>query len=224
MSLNTEKEEIAVVVNRLCDNLSTTISSKLGREGVALRHQIGDVRANYDTMLRDGQFATELLACFTTAREANVKLESLIFVRQGLFAENPDGDISIAIVQAAIVFCLAAESRMISVIEFVSRDDVEIMMRRMKLAFDTARDLAADALDSSTYQQLTALAGALTNHLANKARPLPRMVTFNIPTSLPALAVSQRIYYDSSRWEEIIQENKTIHPAFVQREIRGLST
>lgn len=223
MSLISEHIEIAAVINRLLDNLSATNSSQTGREGVALRNQIGDVRANYDRMLRDDTFTTELLACFTAAREANVKLASLAVVHQRLFEEKPVGPISISIIQAATVFCLAAESRMITDITFVSRDDVEVMIKKMKLAFDTARELAADALDTTCYQKLTALAGALTNHLSTVARPLPRMIAFKLPVSLPALALSQRVYYDPSRWEEIIDENKTIHPAFVRREIRGLS-
>lgn len=223
MSMNSEKEEIAALIERLCNNLSATVSSKTGRAGVTLRNQIGKVRAKYDTMLRDNTFTTELMACFTAARTANVTLDSLTVVRQGLFSETPDGDISAAIIQAAITFCLSTEARMIGLLEFTSRDDVETLMKRMKLAFDTARDLAADALDSSTYQALTALAGSLTNHLSNTARPLPRMVTFNMRITLPALSASQLVYYDSSRWEELVLENKTIHPAFMQRELRGLS-
>lgn len=223
MSLNSEKTEIEGIVNRLLDVLSAAPPTKVGSEAIVLRHKIGDLRASFFDDLRDGTFTSDLLACFTAAREANVKLTGLFSVHQSLFAENPVGLISVGIVQAAIVFCLATESRMILLLEFVSRDDVEVMMNKMKTAFDTARNLAADMLDSSAYQNLTTLAGALTNHLANVSRPLPRMLSFSLSAAFPALTLSQRIYYSAFRWEEIIQENKIVHPAFCPREIRGLS-
>jgi len=223
MSLNSEKDEIDGVVNRMLDALSSSAPSRTGTEGISLRSKIGDMRANYFEYLRVGTFAANLLDCFTTAREANVKLSGLIIVHQTLFDEELIGSISIEIVQVAIVFCLAAESRMIAELVFVSRDDVEIMMNRMKIVFDTARNLAADMLDSSAYQKLTALAGALTNHLANASRPLPRMLTFELAIVLPALALSQRVYYNAERWEELMNENKIVHPAFSPRSIRGLS-
>lgn len=223
MTISTEKEEVVGVMDRLCNALSATISSNTGRLGVQLRNQIGDMRVNYDIWWLDGTFMTKLLACFTTARQAPVKLESLTVVRQALFAEHPVGGVSMTIVQGAITLCLSAEGRMITDIKFVSRDDVENMITKMGAAFDTARDLAADAIDSSNYQALTALAGSVISHLADVARPLPRMITFKMSKTMPALVVAQRFYYDPSRWEEIISENRTIHPAFVQREIRGLS-
>jgi len=44
-----------------------------------------------------------------------------------------------------------------------------------------------------------------------------------LTASLPALTLSQQIYYIADRSDEIIDENKIIHPAFCLREIRGLS-
>jgi prophage DNA circulation protein len=49
------------------------------------------------------------------------------------------------------------------------------------------------------------------------------MVDFSMSMSYPAVALSQRIYYDASRWEELIAENRTIHPLFMRRSVRGLS-
>lgn len=223
MSLVLQKNELTEVINRLLDNLSATVSSKTGRKGVILRQKIGDLRANFLEDLRTEIFATKLLACFQSASDAGVKLSSLVNVHRKLFEEKPIGDISVSIVQIATAFCLAAESRIITKIEFTSRDDVELMIKTMKLAFDNARDLAADAIDSFSYQTLTILAGALTNHLATIARPLPRMITFKMSTSMPALALSNRIYYTANRSEELTLENKIIHPAFCLRELRGLS-
>ena len=218
-----EQSEITGLVNRLLDNFGNCISAMTGEDGVELRHQIGDMRAFYFQYLNDGTFSTRLLNCFTLARKDNVPLTSLTLIRLALFQEAPVCDVANAIVQQTIIFCLAAESRMITAIEFTSRDDVDAMIGVMKMAFDNARDILADAVDSVLYQTMIYLGGALINHLAMIGRPLPRMVSFSMPISMPALALSQRIYYDASRWEELVLENKTVHPAFVQREIRGLS-
>lgn len=223
MSLSSEKVELKETIYRLLDNMLAMISSQTGREGVELRSSIGDVRSNYYSMIYDGTFPAKLLECFTSAKKANVKLASLVNVHQKLFEESPVGDFSTAVVQMAIVFCLSTESRIISELGFKSREDIELLIDKMKIAFDTARLLTADAPDTSAYQQLTNLAGALMAHLADVARPLPRMVTFELKAAMPALALSQYVYYEAGRWEEIVDENKVVHPLFCPRTIRGLS-
>lgn len=223
MSLNKESTELKGIVNRLLDNMSLLVTSQTGRDGVELRHQIGNIRANYNSMIAAGTFPTELQACFKSALQANAKLASLFIVHDGLFAERPVGGISAAVVQMAIIFCLSTESRIIVGLKFTSRDDVELMLSKVRGIFDTARVLSADAPDTSAYQKLTLLAGSLINHLSDVSRPLPRMVTFSLMASLPALTLSQQIYYTAERSDEIIDENKIVHPAFCIREIRGLS-
>jgi len=223
MSLNRESAELSGIINRLLDNLASTITSQTGRDGVELRHQIGMIRSNYQAMIVAGTFPTDLQTCFKLAQSANVKLASLFTVHDGLFKEVPVGAISAAVVQMAIIFCLSTESRLISALTFTSRDDVEMLMGKMRNVFDVARVLAADAPDTSAYQKLTILAGNAISHLSDVSRPLPRMVTFELTASLPVLTVSQRVYYTADRSDEIIDENKIIHPAFCTREIRGLS-
>ena len=224
MSIDSEKKQIGLIVNRLLDSLMATVSSHTGTFGSALRRQIGIVRAKYMLFLGDGVFPKELEACFQAAIDAKVDLMRLGDVRRVLFAETPQKDsIASAIVQLAVVFCLSAQARLLTTTVFTSRDDVEAMMKRVKEVFDVAREMAADANNSATYQALTYLAGALTNHLAATARPLPKMVNFTMTKNLPALALSQRIYYDASRWEELVAENKVVHPLFMPREIVGLS-
>lgn len=223
MSINSESVELKDIINRLLDNLSFSITSQSGREGVELRHKIGNIRSNYVSMIIDRTFPTELLSCFTSAKNANAKLSGLFVIHQGLFKEVPIGEISFAVVQMGILFCLSTESKMITNIEFTSRDDVELMMNKMRDIFEIARLLAADAPDSSSYQKLTILAGNLISYLSDVARPLPRMVTFKLNASFPSLTLSQLIYYTSDRAEEIVDENKIIHPAFCTKEIRGLS-
>lgn len=219
-----ERREIDGVMNRLLDLLSSTISSRSGLNSAALRTAIGDLRASYMNRLADGTFAAALLNCFNIIVETGGELPRLVTVHQQLFLEEPIGVTAEAIVQTAISYCLATEAKLITAIEFVSRDDVETLLKQTRDAFDFARERAADAEDSTYYRQLTALSGTVIKYLADTARPLARIVTFKMPGPMPALAVSERIYYAADRWEEIVNENKIVHPAFCPRELRGLSS
>jgi prophage DNA circulation protein len=52
---------------------------------------------------------------------------------------------------------------------------------------------------------------------------LPRIVNYQMPINYPALALANRIYADGSRSDELIAENETVHPAFMQRDVIALS-
>lgn len=223
MSLATEAEDIGDIVGRLLDNLSSAVASVGRQAGVEARRQIGIVQADYLVLLRDREFGTELLKCFTLLRVIPVTLDNVSYVRDQLFLEQPQGPIATALVQTAILYCLSTESRLLLLMTFTSRDAVEVMMARMKTAFDKARDLASDVMDSQAYMNLTKLAGSLTQHLATTARPLPRVVTFKVSQSYPAMPLANLLYHDASRWEELIAENNVHHPAFMPRVLRGLS-
>lgn len=221
-TLNSEQQAIKVIVNNLLDNLMATIPPQAD-QGAIFRHLIGEIRANFSPMLRNGTFSQNLLDCFAIIRKSNAKLASLFVVHNDLFAETANTDMTNALVQTAIVFCLSTEARMITDIAFVNRDDVEEMIKVMKGIFDLAIEMSADLSDTSFYRALIALSGSLTAHLATVARPLPRIISFDLKVPLPALSLSNLIYYTPERWEEIVAENRIVHPAFCPREIRGLS-
>lgn len=224
MSLHSEKDEIKGVVNRLIDSLSSTITWEVGRVGIVFRVSLGDLQANYYAYLNEGTFSQKLLDCFTNARNANVSFASFSKVHNQLFLENPVGEISQTIVMIAIVYCLAAEARVLTGATFVSQDDVRLTIQRAVSVFETAKVKAADAPDSSVYRSLITLGGSLVNHLTTTSYPLPRLIMFDLAVSMPALSLSQLIYHTADRSDEILNENKIIHPAFCPRSIRGLSS
>jgi hypothetical protein len=92
----------------------------------------------------------------------------------------------------------------------------------MKNWFDIAIELAAGQQDNPSYAALITLAGSITRYLADTARPLPRMLTYEL-IPMPGLALSQFIYSDGSRSEELAKENRVVHPAFCPAKIRALS-
>jgi hypothetical protein len=222
MTVQSEQDELKGIIARMCDVLFTIIPLR-GEAGSSLRRKIGILRVNAFNMLLDKSFSSYLLDIFSEARSVPVDIASIVRVRQVMMAESPVGEVSTRLVQTAIVFCLAFECRIISTTEYHSQNDVEAVIRRMNDAFDAAREMAADAMDSYSYQSMTALAGSLMNHLSSVSRQLPRVVQFEFNDFFPSLALANRIYQDASRYEEIAAENETIHPLFVQRLIKGLS-
>jgi prophage DNA circulation protein len=70
---------------------------------------------------------------------------------------------------------------------------------------------------------MLALHAAVTRDLTQRGRPLPRMVSYNTAASLPALALANRIYGDASRTDELIAENRAVHPLFMPAAGRALT-
>lgn len=223
MSIFSQTQELEEVIGRWADNMLFTVSSQTGELGAELRRQIGDVRANLISMVVDETLPDKLLGCYQAANLARVKLPALVNVRNKLWQENAQGNLAKAVVQSLIVMCLSAESRIIITMTFKSRDDIEVMMGKMKVAFDTAKEMAADQMDSISYQKLTYLAGSVARYLSVTAKPLPRMVNIRLTRPMPALTASQLIYRQAGRWEELVDENKVVHPAFCRVHLRGLS-
>ncbi len=219
--LRQDIDEIKDILERLSIVLLGFASNK-GPEASSLRKAVGYLHANVSTLAASGTLSGPLLACFTTAVDAGINVDTLDHVIDHLFQETPSEGASLLVVQTCILFALAQESRIVAGMEFVSRDDVDVMMTRMKSQFDAAKELAADAMESNTYSALLDLATALIRHLADTARPLPRMSTFNL-APLPALAASNFIYGDGSRWEDLVAENKIVHPAFLPASLRALN-
>ena len=89
--------------------------------------------------------------------------------------------------------------------------------------FDSAKLAMSNMITGTNYEFLVALSAALIQHLAATESQLPRIVSYQMPASLPALNVANFLYGDGARFDELIMENKTVHPAFMQRDLVALS-
>jgi len=227
-SLSVQRKEILDLIGRIMDNLALvlpsapppTLSTKLLAEA---RRQIGDVRAKTMEYVKNNTLGIELLACFVAARVAGTSLAGFARVRNALLNEDPVNFIPSLIVPAALLYCLTTESRIVAAMTFTSRDDAETMAQRMKKAFDDVKEVLADDIDPACYQSMVTLASSLTSHLTRTALVLPRIVEFNLAVNYPALKLSYLIYCDATRTEQIVAENRIVHPAFCPRDIRALS-
>lgn len=221
VSLAEDILDIEGIINRLAAVLSNFFPAK-GVLASELRRAIGDLKANLSKLVLSGTIGTAMLNAFTAANAAGITINSLDRVLQQLLSETPYAGGPLAVVHAGMVYTLSSQCRLIAEMTFVSRDDVEAMQLRMRNSFDLVKQSVADTMDSDTYSKLLIMAGLLSRHLADTARPLPRLVNFEL-SPMPALALANRIYGDGSRWEELLQENRIIHPLFFPREIRALS-
>jgi prophage DNA circulation protein len=222
MSIKTEFEEIEEIVARTLRNL-VAFSNKQGRAGAEMRRTVGDLVARVNIYLADGSFADRLLQCFKLATQAGIDLNWMDRVIKQLVLERPTTLTSTSVVQNSLIYALAQEGRIIAATTYRSRDDVDATMKRMKSNFDTVKFIIADTMSGPGYQAFIELASAVTRYLTDTARPLPRMLSYDMPTTLPALTLSNYIYGTGTRSLELEDENKVVHPAFMPRTLRALN-
>jgi hypothetical protein len=222
MAIRTELDEIQAIVQRTMANLMA-FNGMAGRSGADVRYLCGDMAVRAPVYLVNGTFAQRLLACFRATTTAGISLDWMDRVLDGLVAEKPVALTATIVVQNSLIFALAQEGRIIGATNYVSRDDVDAVMRRMKDRFDVIRDIIADTTSGPGFEAFVELTAGITRYLSDVARPLPRMLNYQMLIPLPALAITQFIYGDGSRDEEIAAENRVVHPAFCRMQIRALS-
>jgi prophage DNA circulation protein len=185
-----------------------------GRPGSDARTAIGDTRANAFALCIDDALGPPLANCFAQAQLAGSTMQQIDVVRQAVELETPQTLGGQLVQNAGIRFCLATECNIIAAMTFVSRQDVEAIKLQIQQPFQDAIETAADDMDQATFQALITLYGAVTNHMVQTALPLPRMVNFQFFQPLPSLVIAYKLYDDASRCDEIVAENKVVHPAF----------
>jgi len=214
--------EITDILTRMCESILSSFATFQGRSGAQLRINAGILLDNIGQSVLDASLPDKLGAVFDAAYDAGIKLADLENVLHQLEAEQPSTNGSTWTTQSAILLTLVTQCRLIADITFVSREDVDLIQDRMRTNFDAAKEWAADEMDNITYAQLVDLAAKLARYLADAALPLPTIVYYQLKP-LPALALAYRIYSDASRYEELMADNKVIHPLFMQSTVRALS-
>jgi prophage DNA circulation protein len=107
---------------------------------------------------------------------------------------------------------------------FVSREDVDQVSATINSSFDDMEEELADEMDAMGWRAVLKLHAAMTLHLVETARPLPRMVAYHFNLNLPSVVLAHRLYADASRADELRAENKIVHPAFCPLDGRALSS
>lgn len=210
------------IVQRTLINLLNTIGTS-DQNGINAKVVIGWTAANSLALLVYDQLGPPLDACFDFARQAGASLAQMEVVRVLLDVEQPVSLGATMIRDRSIMFALAQEGKIIGAMNFTSRQDVEDVIQAIQIPFNTAEEVSADTMDAMDYRGIIELRAAIVNHLVQTARPLPSMLTYWFATPLPSLVISQRLYGDASRYDEIRDENKVVHPAFCPTDGQALS-
>lgn len=192
--------------------------------GAELRRSCTALRGNARTLLQTATLGFPTLECFQAATRTGATSDDFARFRKYLESLAPVYGIGVIVRQMLLRMCLAEESRAVASTMFKSRDQVEACMSRMIGTFGAVQDYAADNREPDVFQAMTTLQATVARDLSVRARPLPKMVSFSYPKRPNALALANRLYGDAGRADELIGENKPIHPAFMPPTGRALST
>jgi prophage DNA circulation protein len=220
--LANQANEVLGIVQRIGPVVLSAAISPIGTVGTALRRAVGMMVAD-PNMLHMTTFAFAFSVCVDLARFSQATLVTMDRVRLAALAETPVSLPALQTVQAIVRITLACEARIIAAIVFKSRDEVDAVAAAINAAFSATEESASDDLDSATYMALIALHGTVVQHLAARARLLPRIITYSYGSVMPALRMAQRAYGDPSRFRELINENGIVHPAFMPRDGKMLA-
>jgi len=83
---------------------------------------------------------------------------------------------------------------------------------------------AGDAGDDASYGALRTLRQMAVALLIQAGAGLPRLQEFTYNAPLPALMLAQRIYADASRADQLIDQAKPVHPAFMPQQFQALAS
>ena len=188
-----------------------------------MRSACGDLIGNAQVLIQNDDAGKPLAECFRLAILTGISQKQLSYVRKIMSGQSPVSIGATLIKNSIIRMSLASEGRAIADMKFKSREEVEQLKLSMNAALNEAAEIAADDMDAMTYRSLVSLHAAITNHLVETARPLPRMIRFQFAAPMPTLAMAHRLYYDASRADELREENEVVHPAFMKPSGRALS-
>jgi prophage DNA circulation protein len=210
----------------ICETVLVTLLAQTPARGVLganLRTAVNSFRVNAVSILVADAAGPPLQQIFQLAQQNGIPLPQIEYVRQVAVAQTPTLPGAILIWNALIEFALATEALVIAATTFVSREDVEATRALVKAAFEPMEEAVTDVNDSVGYLALVSVHAAISYHLTITAEPLPEIVTYALSTIEPSLALAYKLYTDASRADQLVAENKVVHPAFMPLSGRALS-
>jgi prophage DNA circulation protein len=207
MNLAKRKVEAAALRAALA-GLIAAPSDRTTLAASALRRAAGELSADAESALEAGTAGTRLRACFTLLLTAGTTLSAVDGFRARMSGYTG------TVADVAFWLSLIATARIIADTQVRSRADAQDLLAYVAPLFQGAIDAAGDRDDSAIYLALVSLRASVTRDLVDRGRTLPQVVAYAVG-SLPAVALAQRLYADATRSDELISENRVIHPAFM---------
>lgn len=206
--------EVMAILRRIGPVILGSATNASGAIGGAMRQAVGLMMADTN-MTHMPTLAVALTVSLDLARQCNASLSSMDRVRRAALAESPTSLPATLTVLAIVRLALACEARILTGLTFKSRDEVDGIATSLTAAFNETEEVAADDLDAGTYQALIRLHGDVVKYLSERGRQLPRVIDYRNPGVEPVLTMAQRAYADPARTQELIDENRVVHPAFM---------
>jgi prophage DNA circulation protein len=203
-----------IIVATLKSLLEWSPTSVSDRDGANLKAAVNNVRVNVTRLLHTNTIGESLANCFDLAYTTGMTLPQIERVRKTPLAVKPKLVGAIVIRDTLIHLCLVTASRIIADTEFISREDVDTCKAIVNVSFTEAEEDATNQMDAMIYRDIVSLHAAVSFYLTETARPLPRMLRYQFNVPLPTLVIAHRLYQDAGRADDILKENKIVHPAF----------
>lgn len=207
--------EAAAVLTAVLQRVLATPAAGQGATGSTLRLLCGALISEAESLLRAATIGGRLAACFDQAFVAGASLTDAGLVISAAKEQTPASVAGKAMQDACLRFALVLFARVIANTSLTSRQQADALLDRANDEFAPVIDFAADALETSAYRALIQLHAAVARDLATRSLPLPRVVTFAFLSHKPALWLANRLYGDGSRVDDIVAQNRAVHPLFM---------
>lgn len=215
-------EAVSLVTDVVIPALLSTIGggTATGVTGAQLRYLCGVLAVNAGTQLAlspgNVSFWISLAQCFDAAQAiSTVTFNNMEAVRVACDAATPTGAPAKAVKNFSVRMSLAEQAKILAATTFTSRQSIDNIFNVIDASFDEAIRLAADNQDNVVYVALITMQAAVSNDLATRALPLPKLVAYNFTRQRSSLAMAQSLYQDPTRSDELIAENRPIRPLFM---------
>ncbi|HAT2288154.1 TPA: hypothetical protein I8190_005002 [Citrobacter freundii] len=103
-----------------------------------------------------------------------------------------------------------------------SREEAEQITQRAARQLDTALVLAGDRGDDDMYVSLLGVRTSFLSTMNARSSGLSELMQVTTIKPLPALTLANRLYQDASRADELVQEVRVPHPAFMPTTMKVL--
>lgn len=165
-------------------------------------------------------------AILNSAGSVNDRITALEKLANSISTEYQQSDSSKAISATMntliVVLCTGAMTSAAADSRPASTDEAEELTQRVSVQLDTALVLAGDRADDDMYNALLAVRSAFLSTMSERASGLSELLQVTTAQPLPALTLANRLYQDATRADELVQEARVPHPAFMPTTMKVL--
>lgn len=158
-------------------------------------------------------------AILNSTGSVNDRISALERLAKSISTEYQQSDSSKAVSESMntliVVLCSGAMACAVTDANPTSREEAEQITQRVTRQLDTALVLAGDRGDDDMYVLLLGVRTSFLSTMNARSSGLSELMEVTNIKPLPALTLANRFYQDVSRADELVQEARVPHPAFM---------